>query len=63
VGGAAPVATQVSSARNAALATRCIGPLSIGTPQSMVEEIGPSRCISAWEVPATSHSRNLELSG
>ena len=63
VGGAVPDAIHVVSARNAALATMCIGPLLIGTPQSIWLASAPTRWASACAVPATSHSRKRSLSG
>jgi hypothetical protein len=63
VAGAVTVVIHDVSARRAAFATMCIGPLLIGTPQSSALAFGPTRCASACAVPATSHSRKCPLSG
>jgi hypothetical protein len=47
VTGAVPVVSQVVSARSAAFATMCIGPLLIGTPQLREFALAPTRCASA----------------
>ena len=58
-----PVRNHSSSACNAPLTMRCIGPLLTGSPQSNSATVAPSRRASAWAVPAISQRRNESLSG